>query len=110
MVMNSASGEEGGYEVELSGLLIREVRRLGELALQVGIEDAYIAAMKQIHHRLAKDPMVFGEERNRLAALRLVIRVAIVPPLVVRYGVHEGKPLVFLQSIEGLPRSGLSNE
>ena len=43
----------------------------------------------------------------RLPALKLDVRLAIVPPLAVQYAVHQEQPFVFLKSVTPLSGSGL---
>jgi len=50
-----------------------------------------------IGDRLRTDPLVFGEPLFRLPALELFIRQGAVAPLVVNYGVHEERRLVFIR-------------
>jgi hypothetical protein len=69
-------------------------------AAQAGKGHRFIAALRQITERLRTDPLVFGEPQYRLPALKLLVRQAVVGPLVVDYAVHDEKPLVFIRGFK----------
>jgi hypothetical protein len=78
------------------------ILQLHDDAIQAGTGQRFLAAFRAIVARLHRDPRVFGEPLYRLPALRLEIRKAAVLPLVVDYGVHEDRPLVFIRGIRVL--------
>src|SRR5208283_193021 len=45
----------------------------------------------------ALGPLTFGEPHYRLPALKLLVRQAVVSPLVVDFAVHEDRLLVFIR-------------
>jgi hypothetical protein len=86
----------GPYEVIHSGAVTQALRRLFRQATREGRAEAFLSALRQIMHRLERSPNRFGEPLYRLPALRLQIRSAIIRPLGVHFGVHEGRLLVFI--------------
>jgi hypothetical protein len=60
----------------------------------------FLTALRQIVQRLRTDPLTFGEPQYGLPALHLVVRHAIVAPLVVDYAVHTERPLVFIRGFK----------
>jgi hypothetical protein len=88
------------YQVKLSKKIIKVIKELHKQAAQQGQGQRYLASLEAVHHRLQKDPRNFGEPLYRLPALRLLVYQAIVSPVVVHYGVHEEKPLVFLKWVQ----------
>jgi hypothetical protein len=65
-----------------------------------------LAAMRTIDNHLRSDPRVFGEPKYHYRALKLELRVAIEPPLVVHFTVHDEQPLVFVKTLDALPGQG----
>jgi len=59
-----------------------------------------VAAYREIVHRLQRDPQVFGEELYTLPILHLDVRQAAIHPIVVDYGVHEERKIVFIQGFK----------
>jgi len=51
------------------------------------------------------NPGNLGEAIYRLAALRLQVRTVVIGPLVVNFGVHEVRPLVFIKGVRLLSKS-----
>jgi hypothetical protein len=68
---------------------------------------AVLAALRSIDDRLHRDPLVFGEQKYHYRGLKLELRVGIEPPLIVRYAVHEQKPLVIIKDVLALPGQGI---
>jgi hypothetical protein len=63
----------------------------------------FLNALRAIDNRLRLEARTFGEPKHRYQALKLELRVAIEPPLVVRYTVHDEEPVVFVKSVDILP-------
>jgi hypothetical protein len=82
------------------------LRDLHARAVRRGLGQNVLAAIRTIDHSLCTDPHGFGEPKYRYRALKLQLRVAIVPPLVVHYTVHEEQPLVFVKALRSLPGQG----
>jgi len=62
-------------------------------------------ALHVLQRRLQMNPGNLGEAIYRLAALRLQVRTVVIGPLVVNFGVHEVRPLVFIKGVRLLSKS-----
>jgi hypothetical protein len=84
---------------EKSKSILKEHHRKAALA---GAGKTFLSSLRQIHDRLRKEPTVFGEPLYHLPALQLTVFQAVVSPLVVVYGVHDERALVFVQTFKVL--------
>ena len=100
----SESGNGDLFHVQASGKILNDLKAIRAHAKKSGKGQRFLTALKAVYDRLQKDPKVFGERLYRLPALRLVVYVGIVNPLVVHYGVHEEKPLVFLRNVSDMSK------
>jgi hypothetical protein len=89
----------GPFEIHASAVLIEAFRRIQRRATLQGQGLEVLKAMKYIRQGLSRDPSHFGEALYRLPALRMQIRLGIVGPLAIHYGVCEDRPLVFIRGI-----------
>ena len=87
-----------GYEVPLSGAMQELLFRLVNEADADGLRSEFLAAFRTISQRLCMDPESFGEEVFDLAALHLTIKVGVILPLVVEFGVHSARRLVIIRT------------
>ena len=97
--MTQANGARGPYRVESSVQIARTLKEMHQAAPTVEAAAPLLGALKVIMERLRNDPEGFGEPVYRLANMRLRVRVGIIKPLVVEYGVYEEKPLVFIKKL-----------
>src|SRR5262245_15027642 len=97
----SGNGLAGPFEVRCVGEAMESLKHLQRDALKAGRVDEFLAALQSVYERLRVDPLNFGEPLYRLPALKLSIRVGGVSPLIVSFGVHETRPLVFIRSATG---------
>jgi hypothetical protein len=88
------------YVVKLSAKATSILKAQHLEAALAGNGKTFISSLRQIHDRLRTDPKDFGEPLYRLPALKLVVFQAVVSPLVVVYGVHQEKSLVFVQTFK----------
>jgi hypothetical protein len=88
------------YDVRLSKEIKETIKRLHHQAAYESQGHRFLASLRVIYHRLRQDPKNFGEPLYRLPALKLMIYQVVVSPVVVNYGVHEEKPLVFLKGVD----------
>jgi len=100
----SETGNGNLFHVEASGKVLGELNAIRLRAKKAGKGQRFLAALRAIHDRLQKNPKEFGEPLFRLPALKIVVYVGIVNPLVVQYGVHEEKPLVLLRGINDISK------
>lgn len=85
-----------GYQLVQSSAINQELRRL-----HAGLSDPsgrrrFTAALRAIRRRFRTDPRTFGEYLYPLHAIRQEVRLGVIAPLSVRFGVHWDLPLVFV--------------
>lgn len=105
--MTPHGGNGMTYRLSASGLVREALRELVTRAAAVGVDADVIRAVRSIRERLIHDPLGFGEPLYQLPTGKLEVRLGAVPPLSVRYAVHQEQPLVFLLAVTPLPGSGL---
>lgn len=81
------------YRVEYTGLVLRHLRLLASEASSRGDGPAFVAALREFHRRLTIYPQ-FGDPILDLTVQQGQIRLGIVRPLAMRYGVFEERRLV----------------
>jgi hypothetical protein len=91
------------FHVIASQEVLHNLENLYNQAKQKGWDNDFLAALKRIDSNLRQRPNQFGEPRFTLRHLDLEIRVAIDSPLVVAFGVHRQKPIVFVREVSLLP-------
>jgi hypothetical protein len=78
---------------------------LADVARERGDGEAYLAAVKEFHRRLCLYPQ-FGDPLIDLTQESGQVRIGIVRPLVMRYGVFEDRRLVMVAALPVLfPKS-----
>jgi hypothetical protein len=99
---SQGNGQPRLYDVRLSEQIKERVKVLHAQIAARGEGKRFVAAFRQIVERLQKDPQEFGEPLFHLPALHLIVRQAVIAPLVVEYGLHEERPLVFIRDVKAL--------
>jgi hypothetical protein len=99
---SGANGENRPYDVRMSGQTGSALKQLHQEAIEVGVGQSFLAALRQIIAGLQNDPPAFGEPLYRLPALHLLVRQGSLLPLVVNYAVHEERRLVFIRGFKSL--------
>jgi hypothetical protein len=94
------NGQSGTFVVSMSSQTAVILKRFHDGAMKQGRGGLFLAAFRFIVQRLRTDPLVFGEELYRLPALKLIVRQAVVSPLVVDYAVDDERPLVFIRGFK----------
>lgn len=107
--MSEPNGGAIRYVVAWSGQVQQDLQQLRSLSIQRGVLREFTAALRTIEQRLTWNPTDFGEQKNNHPGMRMVGYVAIVPPLVIHFGIHNDLRLVIPRSIRALPRSILEN-
>ena len=93
------------YLVSLSGRVYDRVRELAAEAKDRGDGEAFLAALREFYRRLQIYPQ-FGDPLIDLQQQAGQIRIGIVPPLAMRYGVLEERRKVFVAALPVLlPKS-----
>ena len=98
--MSSGNGTPRQYSISMSQFQRERLLRLHNEQELLGRSQQFLDAYLQIIGRLERDPRVFGELLYTLPALRLEIRTAAIAPLIVDYGVHEERKIVFVQGFK----------
>ena len=93
------------YEIHGSGVIAHAIREIQRRAEREGRGLRVLTALRVLKDRLQKDPNNVGEPLYRLASLRLQVRTVVIGPLLVHFGVHETRPLVFIKGIKFLSES-----
>jgi hypothetical protein len=88
------------YEVKLSNKIKETIKELHQRLAHQGKGQRFLDSLRAIHNRLQQDPTNFGEPLYQLPALRLLVYQVVASGIVVYYGVHEEKPLVFLKGVQ----------
>src|SRR5688572_29019276 len=97
----------GAYLVQNSGALAQTFLALQRRATAEGRGEEVLQAAKSILRRLRANPLAVGEPLYVLPALQMQVRVVVVRPLYVEFGVCEDRLLVFVKSVKLLSvRSG----
>jgi hypothetical protein len=96
------NGQPTTWHVDMSGATKTQLKQLHQRAMQSGNGPRFLAALEQILNKLRTAPTDFGEPLYELPALRLLVRQAVVAPLVVDYGVYQDQPVVFIRGFKVL--------
>lgn len=99
---SQGNGKPDRYTVRTSKQTKAILQQLYTQAVQAGTVQRFMTALRQIGIQLQTDPLTFGEPQYGLPALKLLVRQAVVSPLVVDYAVHEDRPLVFVHGFKVL--------
>lgn len=91
-----------GYAVPISVAVRDLLARLHDEAATRGRAE-FLSALQAISQRLRTDPVTFGEEVFDLRGLHLTIKVAVVLPLVVEFGVYPERRMVFVRTFRYIP-------
>ena len=85
------------FEIVVSQHNLNILKQIQAEEIKKGKGKQFLDALRALNDRLRNDPKGFGEALYRLPALNQVVYVAVVTPLIVHYGIHEEKPLVFIR-------------
>lgn len=83
------------YDLSVSGWAYDRLQELVEAAKARGDGEEFLAALGEFHRRLRLYPQ-FGDPLVDLLHEEGEIRLGVVPPLAMRYGVLEARRLVFV--------------
>ena len=92
-----------GFQVSISGATRELLVRLRDQATRAAQRDEFLRALRTISERLRTDPVAFGEELFDLRALHLTVKVGIVLPVVVEFGVYVERRMVFVRTFRFVP-------
>jgi hypothetical protein len=97
----------GEYHVVYLNSVRKSVSEILDRSWKAGLEKAVIDAARIIEEQLKSNPREFGDPLGSLHGMHLDLFMRGVPPLIVYYGVHQTKALVFVRKIGVVPFSGL---
>ena len=80
---SKGNGQPGAYQVLMSQQTKSALKQHHLDAAHAGRGKKFVASFRQIVERLRTDPLVFGEPQYRLPSLKLLVRQAVVSPIVV---------------------------
>lgn len=100
---SQGNGQPSTYQVFMSEQTRARLKQQLREAVESGEGDQFLAAWRAIWDRLRTEPLKFGDPQYHLPALKLLVCQAVMANLVVFYGVHEEKPLVFIRGFKVLP-------
>lgn len=89
------------YAVSYSERAREHLRRLGAAARDRGDGEAFVHALREFHRRLCIFPQ-FGDPLSDLRIEAGQVRIGVVAPLVMRYGVYEDSRMVFVGALPEL--------
>jgi hypothetical protein len=101
--MNPPADPGPGFSVSISTATAELLRQLHDQAAADGLRDRFLAALQRITDRLSADPVSFGEELFDLPAMHLTLKVAVVLPIAVEFGVYLDRRMVFVRTFRYLP-------
>lgn len=93
----------GNYEVSISGATRELIVRLYDTAATAGLRSEFLAALRTVLARLRIDPINFGEEVLDLRVMRLTIKVGVVLPVAVEFGIYPARRLVLVRTFRFVP-------
>jgi len=96
----SSAGDQ--FEIIFAPKISQQIRALHRDAARAGAGRRFLAALRRVTLRLESDPYDFGEPMYRLPALRMQLRCAVVPPLIIHFGVCEDRATVYVKGVESL--------
>jgi hypothetical protein len=97
--MKPSDNGHARFQVSISGVVAKQLKEFLQAAVQAGDEDRVLAAVREMHEKLEDVPGVFGGPLYHLQSLSLDMRLGIVPPLAVTYGVNFANRTVFISRI-----------
>ena len=95
--MSDTTEEPAPYRVSYSGRVRQRLLELADAARARGDGEAFLAALREFDRRLRVYPQ-FGDPLIDLQAEAGQVRLGVVPPLAMRYGVLEERRVVLVAS------------
>jgi len=91
------------FEVVYPARVLDAFRKLYQRAEAADMVEALVTAARTIDDNLRMNPRDFGDPCYSLPQMHLDLFVRAVAPLVVWYGVHHSRDVVFVKKIDALP-------
>jgi hypothetical protein len=96
--VSGAAEEPTPYRVTYSGRVRQRLLELADAARARGDGEAFLAALREFDRRLRVYPQ-FGDPLSDLQAEVGQVRLGVVPPLAMRYGVLEERRMVLVAAL-----------
>jgi hypothetical protein len=93
-----SNGAQKHYKLSISDRVLEHLSELSDIAERRGDLAAFVSALKEFRRLLVIYPQ-FGDPLNDLNEYRGQIRIGVIPPLTMRYGVLEEERLVFVTAL-----------
>ena len=104
--MSAPASEPVPYRVVYSERVRQRLLALADIARERGDGEAYVAAVNEFHRRLCLYPQ-FGDPLIDLTLEPGQVRLGIIRPLAMRYGVFDERRVVMVTEVPVLlPKSG----
>jgi hypothetical protein len=87
------------YRVSSSGALAKKIKAMFEIAIEAGQEAGFFQGLERIHKKSENDPGKFGEPLYHLKNLNLEMRIGVIYPFTVTYGVNYSARTVFISKL-----------
>jgi hypothetical protein len=94
------------YVIELSSVSADLIREVHAEAERDGHEAEFSEALLAINDRLQIDPGEFGDERFHVSGIDVEVRVAMIRPVAVEYGVSHSRRVVIFRRLWYLQPAG----
>ena len=91
----SVSNGEPTYKIHMSKHVTNKLKTLIQNSPRA---KEVVASLKRIREKLEHDPWNFGEQRYHLYDARMQVRVGVVSPVAVLYGISMHRPEVYVSS------------
>ncbi len=92
-------GPGNSYRVIPSAALLAQLRTMADRAVDGGLDEQFSDCLRRIQDMLSREPLSWGEIRFHLRHLGLAMCHGATSMLYVRFGVDEGRKLVFIRDI-----------
>jgi len=94
-----SAGGTPEYRLNYNAWVREEIKRLYRLAVMVGVRDRLVQSLQRIESALQSEPETWGDPVDRLRAMRMTRYRRIYDQFLVRYGVHQDVPEVWVTQI-----------
>ena len=94
-----SAGDTPGYRLNYNGWVKEDIKGLYRLAVMVGVRDGFVQSPHRIESALQSAPETWGDPVDRLRGMRMTRCRRIYDQFLVRYGVHQNVPEVWVTLI-----------
>jgi hypothetical protein len=91
---------ENAFRLDMSGMIAEEIKQLIQAASAKGLREEAEQSLTIIDRRLRTGPLDFGELVRQSKFSNLLVHVASVYPVSIRFAIHEEKRVVILLKVQ----------